>query len=126
MMNPIQRIYRISMGSGGGGGTQLPSLAERKEEFMWQQGQAREDQRFARQMASDEREWTESMAERKAIREQKEEASRLASLQADQAEVADEAEAQGAAIGNDVDQNYSGSNMWANLISGAGSGGVDI
>jgi hypothetical protein len=114
-------IYRFSRG-GGGGGTQLPSLAERKEEFMWQQSQAREDQRFARQMAMDEREWSEGIAERKALREQKEEAARLASLQVEQEEVADEAEAQGGAVGEDIDQIYSGSNMWANLISGAGSG----
>jgi hypothetical protein len=113
-----RKLFKMSS---GGGGSQLPSLEERKAEFQWQQQQARDDQAFARSMAMEEREWAENMASAKALRASKEEAARLASMQAEQEQVADEAEAQMDAIGSDIDQNYSGSNMWANLIHGAGT-----
>tara|TARA_Y100000310_G_C20103197_1_gene543718 strand:+ start:108 stop:488 length:381 start_codon:yes stop_codon:yes gene_type:complete len=102
--------------------SQLPSLEERQMEFEWQQQMAREDQTFARKLAMEEREWAENMSERKAIREQKEEAARLSSLQEEQQEVAEEAAAQSDLVGADIDQVYSGSNMWASLVSGAGGG----
>tara|TARA_R110000824_G_scaffold233759_2_gene422078 strand:+ start:253 stop:672 length:420 start_codon:yes stop_codon:yes gene_type:complete len=113
----------LNMSSGGGAQPQGLSLEERKEEFMWQKAQSKEDNAYARKMILEDRKWTEDMANRKAIIEQKEEAARLASLQEEQEEVSSEASAQESAAASDQDQVYSGGNMWASLMSGAAAGG---